>query len=363
MNKSYFVAILCGLLLMSGSLLAQDFVKMDKSPLDVAYYPSNSAFRAFEKDEKKRAQAEPVMRIIYSRPHMNDRAIFGSSEDHLIKFGKVWRLGANENAELVVMKSVNVGGQTVEPGRYSLHAIPDKDHWTLIINSEVDGWGSYSYDESKDVARIMAGVYPLEEAVEAFSMVFRDHSLQMAWEKTMVSIPVNPASGMDRLDKSPLDMSYYPARAPFRAFEKDEAKRAKQAPVMRIVYSRPQANGRSLFGSSEDDLVKFGEVWRLGANESAELQVIRTAKIGGKVVDPGRYGVYVIPGESSWTLIVNKDLDGWGAYAYDESNDVMRVEGTVSSLDEAVEALSVQFNEEALLIAWGKTLVSFPVKG
>lgn len=364
MNKSYLIAFLCGLFLISGSFLsAQDFGKLDKSPLDAAYYPSNAAFRAFEKDEKKRTQAEPVMRLVYSRPKMNGRSLFGTGENDLVKYGKVWRMGANENAELTVMKSVNIGGQTIEPGRYSLHAIPNADSWTLILNSDIDGWGSYSYDEAKDVARINAAVHSLKDPIESLSIVFRDRSLDIAWGTTLVSVPVNPSAGMDRLDKSPLDMSYYPARSPFRAFEKDEAKRAKLDPVMRVMYSRPQKNDRALFGSGEDNLVKYGEVWRLGANENAELQVIKTANIGGKTVDPGRYGLYVIPGEDSWTLILNEDVDGWGAYAYDESKDVLRVKGEVSDSDDEVEAFSVLFSDNALLVAWGKTVVTFKVKG
>ncbi|MEM7373255.1 MAG: DUF2911 domain-containing protein [Bacteroidota bacterium] len=364
MNKSYFIACLCVLFLISGSsLFAQDYGKLDKSSLDVAYYPSNAAFRAFEKDEKKRAQAEPIMRLIYSRPKMAGRSLFGSGENDLIKYGKVWRLGANENAELTVMKAVNIGGQTIEPGRYSVHTIPNEDSWTLIINTDIDGWGSYAYNEANDVARINAAVHTMKEPVEALSVLFRDHSLDIAWGTTLVSVPVNPAAGLDRLDKSPLDISYYPARSPFRAFEKDEAKKAGLDPVMRIMYSRTMKKDRSLYGSGEDDLVKYGEVWRLGANENAELHVMKTANIGGKTIDPGRYGVYVIPEKDSWTLILNKDLDGWGAYAYNEANDVMRVTGDVSSLDEEVEALSVLFSETSLLIAWGKTLITFPVKG
>ena len=140
MNNSYSLVFFVLIFLASSFLQAQDFVKMDKSPLDAAYYPNDAAFRAFEKDEKKRAQREPVMRIMYSRPSVNGRQVFGASEDHLVQFGKVWRLGANENAELTVMKSVSIGGQTIEPGRYSLHVKPEKDHWSLMVNTDVDGW-------------------------------------------------------------------------------------------------------------------------------------------------------------------------------------------------------------------------------
>lgn len=160
------------------------------------------------------------------------------------------------------------------------------------------------------------------------------------------------------LDKSPMDMAYYPARAAFRAFEKDETKKAALAPVMRVIYSRPQAKGRKVVGG---ELIKMNEVWRLGANEMAELTVIEKATIGGQKIKKGRYSLYTIPTDGSWTLIINKDLDGWGHYRYDESKDVLRVSGKVSKLDEHVEAFTMMFTDNSLVLAWENTKVEFPV--
>ncbi|MDX1940953.1 MAG: DUF2911 domain-containing protein, partial [Saprospiraceae bacterium] len=78
-----------------------------------------------------------------------------------------------------------------------------------------------------------------------------------------LSITTMSAQKFPDVDKSPMDMAYYPSRVAFRAFGKtDEEKNVK--PVIRVVYSRPMKNGRVVFG----ELQKYGEVWRVGANES-----------------------------------------------------------------------------------------------
>ena len=171
------------------------------------------------------------------------------------------------------------------------------------------------------------------------------------------------AQDMPGMDKSPMDMAYFPARAAFRAFEKDADKKAKMAPVMRVIYSRPQKNGREIMGN----LIKEGEVWRVGANESAELDLMKAVTVGGTKLKPGRYTIYtkIDPGSKKWTLLVNSDLDGWGAYAYNEANNVASVEGVTSNLEEEVEAFTMMFKAvdggTHMVMAWGKGMVEFPI--
>lgn len=165
------------------------------------------------------------------------------------------------------------------------------------------------------------------------------------------------AQKFPQMDKSPMDMVYFPARSPFRAFEKDETVKATLTPQMRVIYSRPQLNGRDLTA-----LAKPGEVWRLGANESAELQIItKKMMIGGTKVKRGRYTLYAIPGNSEWTVILNKDLDGWGAYSYDQAQDVLRIQAKTSRTSESVEAFSIVFTDNAMVMAWGDTKVEVPI--
>lgn len=148
------------------------------------------------------------------------------------------------------------------------------------------------------------------------------------------------------LDKSPLDVALY------KVGRNDK-------PIMKIYYSRPSINNRTL-----DKLAPAGQVWRLGANEATELVVNQDLMLAGSKIVKGSYTLFAIPGEKTWTIIVNSDTDGWGAYAYDIAKDVVRFEAEVSNLPESLEALSIDANaaKNAIFIGWGTTLVTIPVK-
>lgn len=158
-------------------LSAQEFRKIDASPLDMVY----------AKNEETKA---PIARVIYSRPQMKEREIFGE----LIPFDKVWRTGANEAVEIMFFQDVSINGEAVEAGRYQLFTIPNEDNWIVILNSKTDEWGAYNYDESADVLRAEVGVKKLKRPVEVFSMAFAEAEdgikLQMAWDKTLVELPI-----------------------------------------------------------------------------------------------------------------------------------------------------------------------------
>ena len=64
-----------------------------------------------------------------------------------------WRGGANENSTISLSSDVLIEGNKVSAGKYSIHFIPGKEKWTVMINSVNDQWGSYGYDSSKDVAK------------------------------------------------------------------------------------------------------------------------------------------------------------------------------------------------------------------
>src|SRR6478735_6663106 len=158
------------------------FSNLDKSPLDVAYYPLRAA------NVKDRDNSMPVMKVMYSRPSKNGREIFGA----LIPYGKVDRLGANESTEIKFFKPVTIGKKAIKPGSYSLFAIPGKDSWTIILNEQTDRWGAYTYDQNKDVVRVNVPVKPLPSVVEAFSMTFVPQSnganLVIGWDQTSVEL-------------------------------------------------------------------------------------------------------------------------------------------------------------------------------
>ena len=127
----------------------------------------------------------------------------------------------------------------------------------------------------------------------------------------------------------------------------------------KIVYGQPHLRGRTMLGKIES----YGDVWRLGANEATEIFTNTDLKIGDKVLPAGAHSMFAIPYEDHWTLIFNKGLGQWGAYAYDEDEDVIRVDAKRSNPDKEFEAFTMWFSDagDKLNMAWGKDMVSFPV--
>jgi len=179
---------------MSSSLNAQEELKwpdVDKSVMDMAYFPARIAFRGFAKtDEEKKAL--PAIRVVYSRPMKNDRDIFGD----LVKYGDVWRAGANESTEILFYKDVKVGGTKLKKGRYTIHVVPNEKEWEVHFSSDLDRWGSYSFDpNTSTLAKIKVPTEKTSETLEAFAIMFQGvdggaHMI-MGWDNTMVRVPIN----------------------------------------------------------------------------------------------------------------------------------------------------------------------------
>ena len=159
------------------------------------------------------------------------------------------------------------------------------------------------------------------------------------------------------LDKSPMDMSYWPMNYPTSKM----AGKAKDMPLARIIYGRPLKNGRTIFGG----INRYDELWRLGANEATELELFRNVKIGGKLVAKGRYTMYCIPSENKWTLIVNKDNYSWGHFTYDSKKDVVRTDVDIDKTDEVIEAFTIYFDDTKtganLVFLWDNVKAVLPI--
>ncbi|MDV7400308.1 DUF2911 domain-containing protein, partial [Arthrospira platensis SPKY1] len=90
--------------------------------------------------------------------------------------------------------------------------------------------------------------------------------------------------------------------------------------TVNVEYARPSARGRKVFG----DLVPYGEVWRTGANASTKLTFSDDVKLNGNPVPAGTYALYSIPGEDSFTIIIYKNPELWGAGGYNQADDLLR---------------------------------------
>lgn len=165
-------------------------------------------------------------------------------------------------------------------------------------------------------------------------------------------------TGIPGVDKSPMDMSYFPANYPILKIQD----KITEQPTARVTYSRPQKAGRVVFG----ELVKFNELWRLGANEATEVHFFNDVKIGGKKIGKGRYTLYAIVNENNtWTFIINKDTDTWGSFKYNAKKDVVRVTATSQKMENTIEYFSMYFEKSAagfnLVVAWDNTKCALPI--
>ena len=129
--------------------------------------------------------------INYHRPVVKGRQIWGG----LVPYGKVWRVGANENTTFEVSDPVTIEGQPLPKGVYGLHAIPTADTWTIIFSKTNTGWGSYSYQQGEDALRVTVKPRPLQESEEALEYEFEDlqptsATVTLKWEKLAVPFKV-----------------------------------------------------------------------------------------------------------------------------------------------------------------------------
>ena len=151
--------------------------------------------------------------ITYSRPGVKGRKIWGDppagatgtatlddarvrpKDQVIVPYGHVWRTGANEATTFTTTDDVLVNGQPLKAGTYSLHTIPGPTEWTIIFNGDPGQWGSFTYDEKKDVLRVKAKPQTVAENQEWLIYTFdpvTENSAQvnLRWERLRVPFTV-----------------------------------------------------------------------------------------------------------------------------------------------------------------------------
>jgi hypothetical protein len=156
------------------------------------------------------------------------------------------------------------------------------------------------------------------------------------------------------VDVSPMDMAWLPVDYPKLTIK-------KSTPVARIIYSRPHKQGRKIFGN----LVKYGERWRLGANEATEIELFIPISIQGKTVPKGRYLLYCIPEADKWTIVFNSNLFSWGL-TLDPSKDLYKFTIPTQVKNQSVEYFSMVFQPTKagadLVMAWDNVEARLPIQ-
>ena len=128
--------------------------------------------------------------VSYERPSVRGRKIFGG----LVPYGKLWRTGASYATKLTFSNDVEIAEKTIPKGSYALLSIPGPESWTLILNTASDMFGTYEYDEAKDILRIEVPAKKSGRFYEAFTIdidvIPNNARIYISWEETTVSFTV-----------------------------------------------------------------------------------------------------------------------------------------------------------------------------
>ena len=175
-------------------------------------------------------------------------------------------------------------------------------------------------------------------------------------KKSDTTIHTPSANPYAAIDLSPMDMSYFPVNYSQKKMTHD----ITTPPVMRVIYSRPHRQGRTIFGN----LLKYGERWRLGANEASEIEFFQSVTVRDKKVNAGRYIIYCIPYQDKWTIILNNDLYTWGL-KIDSTKDLMQFDIPIKKTSVDFEYFTMVFqpitNGAELVMAWDDTEGRLPI--
>jgi hypothetical protein len=161
----------------------------------LALLPLGSAMIAQEPRKSQRAEimqrvADTEIRVAYIRPVARGRELFGK----LVPYGKVWTPSADSAMRLTVSTDVQIEGQPVKAGSYSVWAVPDSSSWTIILNSNPAVF-HLSHKDSEDLMRFTAKVESLPH-VETLSLTFphvdaRRAVMQIQWGTTAVALKID----------------------------------------------------------------------------------------------------------------------------------------------------------------------------
>ena len=129
-----------------------------------------------------------------------------------------------------------------------------------------------------------------------------------------------------------------------------------------LNYFRPDVKGRKIFGGLES----YGAVWRTGANNATTIEFTDEVSIAGNKVPAGKYALFTIPEKNTWTIILNKTADQWGAYDYKKEDDLLRFTVKPMTVKETTETFTMQFSNVTpgsmnLNLMWENVAISIPM--
>lgn len=232
--------------------------------------------------------------IKYNRPGVKGRTIWGD----LVPLDQVWRTGANEATTITISEDVWINGQKLARGTYSLHTIPGREEWTVIFNSVADQWGSYSYDEAKDVLRVKVKPETAEHrewmSFEVPEMTTDTAKIVLRWEKVAVPFTVDTKSTERTMN----------------------ALKAAVSPDWRASYNAAQFAFDNKGAATDADMNAWLDQSLKMHSGLANLYLkARIAARAGNKADAVRYGEMAIaaatPQQKNFADTVRADVDRW----------------------------------------------------
>lgn len=136
---------------------------------------------------------------------------------------------------------------------------------------------------------------------------------------------------------------------------------------LKVFYNRPYKKDREIFGA----LVPYDKVWRTGANEATTFETNKALKINDMVLPVGKYTLWTVPKDSTWTVMFNSKQYEWGVDSemnpmWDPNYDVINVEVPVQKLETVVEQFTIAFDNSTdnlyLTMAWDDVKIAIPLK-
>jgi hypothetical protein len=135
-----------------------------------------------------------------------------------------------------------------------------------------------------------------------------------------------------------------------------------------LFYNRPSKKGRVIFGG----LVPYGKTWRTGANEPTVFETNKDLLIGDQKLAKGKYSLWTVPNEQSWTVVFNSTIPNWGINvmnngeaAREPATDVILIDVPVMKTEKTFEQFTISIDKSddmlELVLAWDKTLIAVPL--
>lgn len=148
------------------------------------------------------------LQVKYNRPSKRERDIFGA----LVPYNQVWRTGANEATTFSTNRDLIIEHMRLPKGDYTLWTVPMEASWKVMFNSKQYQWGVNEnmepmWDPNYDVVELVVPTQDLQTTVERFTIAFDNKvgvlKLTMAWDSTLIEVPLELATSGDNITIKP----------------------------------------------------------------------------------------------------------------------------------------------------------------